>query len=56
MVHAIVPQVPMNYPVQLVFAWAETNDAPVILGRTNFFQEFDVCFFGSEAAFEVTRR
>jgi hypothetical protein len=30
-------------PVRPVFAWVKT-DAPLILGQTNFFMEFDVCF------------
>ena len=40
-------------PVNLVFAWAESNDVPLLLGRLNFFAEFDVCFYGSQLAFEV---
>lgn len=43
-------------PVNLVFAWAESNDVPLILGRVNFFSEFDVCFYGSQLAFEVCPR
>lgn len=43
-------------PVNLVFAWAESNDVPFILGRLNFFSEFDVCFYGSQLAFEVCPR
>lgn len=39
--------------VNLVFAWAESNDVPLILGRLNFFSEFDVCFYGSQLALEV---
>ncbi len=40
-------------PVQLAFAWTRVNNIPIILGRTNFFTEFDVCFYGSQLAFEV---
>ena len=40
-------------PVQLVFAWTQSTEVPVILGHVNFFMEFDVCFFGSQAAFEI---
>ena len=40
-------------PVQLVFAWTRVNNIPILLGRTNFFTEFDVCFYGSQLAFEV---
>jgi hypothetical protein len=31
-------------PVQLVFAWSLSDDAPLLLGRMNFFLEYDVCF------------
>ncbi|MBP0016979.1 MAG: hypothetical protein J7647_05395 [Cyanobacteria bacterium SBLK] len=40
-------------PVQLAFAWAKSNDPPIILGQLNFFLEFDVCFYRSQSAFEV---
>jgi hypothetical protein len=40
-------------PVELVFAWTQLPDVPMILGQVNFFMEFDVCFFRSQAAFEV---
>ena len=40
-------------PVELAFAWTQTTEAPVILGQVNFFMEFDVCFFRSQAAFEI---
>lgn len=39
--------------VRLAFAWAATNDVPIILGQTNFFREFDVCFFRSRSIFEI---
>jgi hypothetical protein len=41
-------------PVRLVFAWTKNPNVPVILGQMNFFLEFDVCFFGSQAAFEIS--
>jgi hypothetical protein len=41
-------------PVELAFAWTQATDVPMILGQVNFFMEFDVCFFRSQAAFEVT--
>jgi hypothetical protein len=31
-------------PVQLVFAWSLSDSSPLLLGRMNFFLEFDVCF------------
>ncbi|MFP4297367.1 MAG: retroviral-like aspartic protease [Spirulinaceae cyanobacterium] len=40
-------------PVQLAFAWTRVNTIPVILGRIKFFTEFDVCFYGSQLAFEI---
>ncbi|MCL4833670.1 MAG: hypothetical protein KJZ86_14600 [Caldilineaceae bacterium] len=40
-------------PVELAFAWTQAGDVPLILGQINFFLEFDVCFFRSQAAFEV---
>jgi hypothetical protein len=42
--------------VRLAFAWVKRNDVPVILGQTNFFMEFDVCFYRSKLAFEVSPR
>lgn len=40
-------------PVRLVFAWSRSDDAPLLLGRMNFFLEFDVCFYRSQLVFEV---
>ena len=40
-------------PVRLAFAWTATDDVPVLLGQTNFFQEFDVYFFRSQSFFEI---
>jgi hypothetical protein len=42
-------------PVELAFAWMQKTSAeiPVILGETNFFQEFDVWFSGSQQIFEI---
>jgi hypothetical protein len=42
--------------VLLAFAWTQSNDLPVILGHMNFFEEFNVCFYRHELAFEVCRR
>lgn len=39
--------------VNLAFAWVSHDNAPVILGQTNFFNEFDVCFFRKTFEFEV---
>ncbi len=40
-------------PIQLVFAWTKNLDTSLILGQTNFFMEFDVCFYRSQMEFEV---
>jgi hypothetical protein len=39
--------------VPLVFAWTRSEQLPLILGQVNLFQEFDICFFRAEAAFEI---
>jgi len=41
-------------PVPLAFAWTERNDVRLILGQLNFFQQFDVHFYGSQNMFEIT--
>ncbi|MEQ9487228.1 MAG: hypothetical protein RIG27_33855 [Coleofasciculus sp. F4-SAH-05] len=41
-------------PVQLVFAWTQATNVPLIFGQVNFFMEFDVCFYRSQLQFEVT--
>jgi hypothetical protein len=38
---------------RLVFAWTLAENIPLILGQTNFFAEFNVCFYRSENVFEV---
>jgi hypothetical protein len=43
-------------PVRLAFAWTKTRNVPLILGQTNFFMEFDVCFYRSQLEFEVKPR
>ncbi|NHC37566.1 aspartyl protease family protein [Scytonema millei] len=40
-------------PVRLVFAWSLSDNVPLLLGRMNFFLEFDVCFYRSQLAFEI---
>jgi hypothetical protein len=40
-------------PVRLVFAWSLSDNVPLLLGRMNFFLEFDVCFYRSQLTFEV---
>jgi len=40
--------------VELAFAWTQDRNAPLILGHMNFFLAFDVCFYRSESAFEIS--
>ena len=47
------PQITGNSGVQLVFAWTQAENTPVIFGQMNFFLEFDVCFYRSQSVFEV---
>lgn len=39
--------------VRLAFAWSKQSGVPLILGQTNFFLEFDVCFYRSSLEFEI---
>jgi hypothetical protein len=41
--------------VRLAFAWAQVSEVPLILGQTNFFREFDVCFQRSRRTIEIIR-
>ncbi|NES17831.1 MAG: hypothetical protein F6K41_02640 [Symploca sp. SIO3E6] len=41
-------------PVQLVFAWTQATNVPLILGQVNFFMEFNVCFYRSQLQFEIS--
>lgn len=42
-------------PVRLVFAWADSDQVPFLLGEFNFFQAFDVCFFRARGVFEIRK-
>jgi len=39
--------------VKLAFAWIPHDEAALILGQTNFFSEFEICFFRSQFEFEI---
>jgi hypothetical protein len=43
-------------PLKLAFAWINKPSAEirVLLGQVNFFQEFNVHFYGHQKAFEIT--
>jgi hypothetical protein len=49
---ARVAEFPM---VRLVFAWAHTDEVPLLLGQVNFFQEFEVSFYGARNQYELQR-
>ncbi|MHB8628407.1 MAG: retroviral-like aspartic protease [Aggregatilineales bacterium] len=53
-VFAFHPQLAPQTPIHLVFAWAKSDEVPVILGQMNFFLIFKVCFYRAEDVFEVT--
>lgn len=40
-------------PIRLAFAWTKVENTPLILGQTNFFMEFDVCFYRSQSKFGI---
>lgn len=42
--------------VTLAFAWTKSEYATLILGQTNFFSLFDVCFLRQDNEFEVKMR
>ena len=43
-------------PVVLLFAWAASDDVPLLFGYANFFLEFDVCFYATRGEFTVAPR
>ncbi len=43
-------------PVTLAFAWTKSEFATFILGQTNFFSLFDVCFLRQDSEFEIKFR
>ena len=52
-IEAVIESFP---PILLAFAWTRAENAPLALGQVNFFQEFNVCFYRTENAFEITSR
>jgi hypothetical protein len=51
---AFHPQLTLDAPVHLVFAWAQSDQVPIIWGQMNFFLVFNVCFYRAQNAFEVS--
>lgn len=52
---AKIPELTGTTDVSLVFAWANSDKVPVLLGQTNFLMQFNVCFYRSQNYFEVWR-
>ena len=50
---ALTGQIHGLAPVTLIFAWTRKEPVRLILGQTNFFQEFDVLLSGSQKMFSV---
>ena len=42
--------------IELLFAWANTDNTSILFGQINFLLQFDVCFFRVEQFFEITGR
>ena len=42
--------------VTLAFAWCQSDAVPLVLGQTNFFMEFEICFFRQRGDFQVVRK
>ncbi|MEZ4590770.1 MAG: hypothetical protein R3D55_06465 [Chloroflexota bacterium] len=47
-------QVGQLTPVRLAFAWTQAENVPLLLGQVNFFMEFNVCFYRSQLAFDIS--
>lgn len=43
-------------PIPLVYAWAQSNTVPLVLGHVDFFGSFEVCFFADKGIFHVRPR
>ncbi len=48
-----IPSVAGAQDLPLAFAWASTDEVPLLLGQTNFLQEFNVCLYRSQGYFDV---
>lgn len=49
----VLATVALFEPVRLALAWTRNDNIPLLLGRSNFFTEFDVCFYAARAAFDI---
>jgi hypothetical protein len=41
--------------IPITLSYTKASDVPLILGQTNFFREFDVCFQRSQRMIEIIR-
>jgi len=48
-------QITNTQPIQLAFAWVSrpSSEVRTLLGQVNFFQEFDIHFYGNQQLFDV---
>lgn len=42
-------------PIELGFAWTKEPNVGLILGQVNFFEQFQVCFFGGIKTLKITK-
>ena len=54
-VTASSPEIAGAQDVPLLFAWANSDNVPVLFGQFNFLMEFNVCLYRSQGFFEVWR-
>ncbi len=40
--------------IELIFGWSQSDNIPVILGQTDFFQKHNIAFFGGNGRFEIS--
>ncbi|MDQ2808557.1 MAG: retroviral-like aspartic protease [Chloroflexota bacterium] len=50
---AFNPQIMLGGPIYLGFAWTQSENTPMILGHINFFETFNVCFYGQQNVFDI---
>jgi len=43
-------------PIRLAFAWVSNDNVRLILGQSNFFSEFHICFYQDQEYFEISSK
>jgi hypothetical protein len=43
-------------PVTLAFAWASNDNVRLVLGQTNFFTLYNICFYQEQGYFEIASK